>query len=84
VSVCTRAYVDGAVTVRLAARLTDAQKNGCNINSRHVIQSPGRRIAVVTSENERLFEIAVPADTARLTVSVDDARSPSMVCIEAT
>jgi hypothetical protein len=83
VSVSTRAYVDGNVTVRLADQLTSAEKHGCDVVFHHTIQSPSRRVAVFTSEFAKLLDIDVMGDMVRLTVSVDDAQSPSVVCIEA-
>jgi hypothetical protein len=83
VSVCTQADVDGDVTVRLANRLSASEKEGCQTVFTHSIRAPGHRVAVVTSEMQKILEVEVQGDQAQLTIAVDDPRWPTVVCIEA-
>jgi hypothetical protein len=79
VSVGTRADVDGETEVLVEiAPVVPANLQLIFIG---VIAIPGRRVAVVTSQLEHVLEIDVVADTAAISIWVDDLRSPARVII---
>jgi hypothetical protein len=47
------------------------------------IETPGKRLALVTSQNERVLEIDVTGPVTRVTISVDDPRAPGLVHVVA-
>ena len=81
VSVSTRADVDGDVTVRLGVTLLECGQGECNTVVEHCIDTPGRSVGVFTSENKMILMMEVRCETARLTIAVDDAESPALICI---
>lgn len=79
VSVGTQADVDGDTEVSLDTTPTipaDLQRAFVG-----AIATPGRRLAVVTSQFERVLEIEVPDDSAEISIWVDDLRNPAHVAI---
>jgi hypothetical protein len=83
VSVRTISDVDSYITVSLTpAPTTDAAANGIEVFL-GMIDSPSRRVAVVTSHNERLLAIDVGNRTASIRVLVNEEDHPSRIWIEA-
>jgi hypothetical protein len=79
VSVGTQADVDGDTEVSLhAASAIPADLQRAFVGA---IATPGRRLAVVTSQLERVLDIEVPDKTAELSIWVDDLRNPAQVAI---
>lgn len=81
VSVRTIADVDGDVTVTLAETLP-LEVNGVEVFG-GAIAAPSRRVAVVTSHNEKLLETEVQGERATVRIVVDDEAHPSRIWIEA-
>jgi hypothetical protein len=46
-----------------------------------VIATPSKRVAVVTSQFERVLEIDAPDETASISIWVDDLRNPAQVTV---
>lgn len=83
VSVNTQAGVDGDVTVRLANALRPSDKEGCTLVFKGQVSAPSRRVAVVTSELDKVLEVEISGQVAEVTIAVDDARGAGVVCVEA-
>lgn len=81
VSIAALAEVDGPTTVRLGTPLSESERLGCVELFEGVVQTPGNRLAIVTSHLERLLEVQVAAATARIAVYADDPRSAGMICV---
>jgi len=79
VSVGTQADVDGDTEISLETTATTPA--GLQLVFRGVITTPGRKIAVATSEHERVLDVDVHADSAEISVWVDDRRNPGRVAI---
>ena len=83
VSIRTIADVDGNVTVTLTSALpAGAREDGLEVFQGR-IDSPSGRVAVVTSENEKLLELEVANQKANIRVVVDEEPSPSRIWVEA-
>jgi hypothetical protein len=79
VLVGTQAEVDGDVTFRLGAvRAADVDARLTQVFAGSV-ETPGRKLAIVTSHNERVLEADVPGSVTRVLVSVDDTVWPATV-----
>lgn len=81
VSVATIADVDGEVTVRLCAPVDDV---ACEVSVQvfdGLVETPGHVLAIVTSEFDRVLEIATSSAVTRIAVRVDDAQSPTEVSV---
>jgi hypothetical protein len=79
VSVGTQADVDGHTEVSLEAALiapTDLHQVFLG-----AIAAPGRKVAVVTSQFQRVLEIDVLADVVEISVWADDLRNPARVAV---
>lgn len=83
ISIRTIPDVDGDVTVTLASALPPEVLDKNIEVFGGSIYVPGKKIAVVTSENEKLLEIAVASDHAKLRIFVDQKKYPSAIWIEA-
>lgn len=84
VSVGTQAEVDGAVTIKLSERLSDSEKRSYKIVFNGAIETPSKKLAIVTSEIEKILEMDVKNTKARVVISVDDLKFPSVVLVEVT
>lgn len=51
---------------------------------RGVIETPGRKIAVVTAELQKIVEIGVQDEMAEVTILVNDIRFRSVVLVKAS
>ncbi len=72
--------VDGEVTVRL----TSAIPSAVGAEAHEVFAgSSSRRVAVVTSENEKLLEADLASTIAQVRVMVDDSEFPADIWVEA-
>ena len=75
--------VDGEVTVRL----TSAVPSAVGVEAHEVfagsLSAPSRRVAVVTSENEKLLEADLASTIAQVRVMVDDSEFPADIWVEA-
>jgi hypothetical protein len=83
VSIGTRAYVDGDVTVRLGNTPSASDRRRGGIVFEHSIETPGRKVAVFTAELQKLLEAKVSGHRTKLVIRVDDPTLPSLICIEA-
>lgn len=81
VSVATAAEVDGEVSLHLGQPLSDSEKSGCAQIFRGSIETPGRKLAIVTSGFERVLETDVSAFVTRVTISTDAPSSPGVICV---
>jgi hypothetical protein len=82
VSVRTVADVDGDVTVHIARRLSGISAKGNQVFAGK-IQTPSRKVAVVTAENQVLVEASVREPVAQIRVVVDDVEHPTTIWVEA-
>lgn len=82
VSIATIADVDGEVTVRLCASLDDGECSTLVQVFDGLVETPGHVLAVVTSEFERVLEVATTSVVTRLTIRVDDEQSPVEVYVD--
>jgi hypothetical protein len=82
VSIVTRAAVDGEVTLRLEKGPLPACDPRCETVREHSIITPSHKVAVVTSNFERILETAVEGTKAQLMIAVDDPRAPTLISIE--
>ena len=79
VSVGTQADVDGEVEISMS--LSGVVPIDLNkVLSRNILV-PGGKIAVVTSEFQKVLELDVPAGSAYVSIWVDDLRNPARVFI---
>lgn len=82
VSIATIVDVDGDVIVGLCAPLDDVTFSTPVQVFAGSVETPRRVLAVVTSEFDRVLEIATPSTATRIIVKVDDVQSPTKVSIE--
>ncbi|AOT07694.1 hypothetical protein [Pseudoalteromonas luteoviolacea] len=82
VSIGTQLDVDGDVTIKLSNQRDDLDKNSCERVFDGVICTPGKKLAVSTSEDEAILQVDVKGDKAKVSVWVDDSSFPSLVLIE--
>ena len=83
ISVGTRAYVDGDTTVKLFKSSADV-----DVFPRHrlfdgFIDTPNRKIAVITSELDVILEIVVQNEIAKIGIWTDDLHNPGTLLITA-
>ena len=83
VSVGTQADVDGEVTLKLVDRLPENHKNTYKKVFDGCINTPGKRLAISTSEEEGILEIEVQDRKAQVSIWVDDVSYPGVVLVEA-
>lgn len=83
VSIRTIADVDGQVTIMLEPRLPNEAKSGVEV-FQGTVETPSKRVAVVTPENKKLLEISLQETRARLRVVVDEEENPSKVWVAVT
>lgn len=80
VSIRTISDVDGDVTVWLGNLMPIEAADGVEV-FHGTVRSPNRKVAVVTSENQKLLEVPVQSNRADVVVRVDDAAFPSRIWI---
>lgn len=79
ISVGTQADVDGDTDVSLETDLVaPAHLQQVFLGA---IATPGGKVAVVTSQFQRVLEIDVPGDAVEISIWVDDLRNPAYVTI---
>ena len=83
VSVGTQADVDGEVTLRLSNQLAEADKDSYKKAFDGSIDTPGKKLAISTSEDDGILEIHVKDKKTQVSVWVDDLDYPSVVLVEA-
>jgi len=76
VSVATQAAVDGPVHVELTSAQDDRSLRRV---FRGAVLTPGSKLAVVTSQFERLLEAETTSQDVHLTILVDDPKIPGEV-----
>jgi hypothetical protein len=79
--VATLADVDGEVTFRLGKQESNSEKPELAQVFDGSIETPGRKLAIVTAQFESVLQTEVPASVTHVTISVDDTHSPSVVCV---
>ena len=82
ISIVTLADVDGDATFYLAQPLTAAEKSGYMEVYDGSLDTPGRKLAIVTSQLDVILESTVPGHITRVRVSVNEADAPSVIYVE--
>lgn len=82
IAVNTQAAVDGDVTVRLGRETPAAQKEGGQMVFRGNINTPGMKLAVVTSERETILDTKAPGGRTTVAISVDDPSGARVIVVE--
>ena len=84
ISVGTQADVDvdGDVTIRLSSQIDDPDKNSCEQVFDGLISTPGKKLAVSTSEDDAILQVDVKGEKTQVFVWVDDSDFPGLVLIE--
>lgn len=70
-------------TVKLSNKLSAIDKDSCEKVFEGIIETPGKKVSVVTSELDKVLEIDVQDQKTQVFVWVDDLNSPSIVAVEA-
>lgn len=83
ISIGTQAYVDGDVTIRLLNQIDDSDKQSCEQVFDGYISTPGKKLAVSTSEGNAILQLEVKGEKTQVSAWVDDSDFPSLVLIEA-
>lgn len=83
VSIFTMIDVEGEVFVELANKITDSKKENLLHAFEGVIETPGRKVAMSTSDGDTLMEVDVPETSAKLSIWVDHPKWPVVVLVEA-
>ena len=83
VSIGTQAEVDGEVTVKLSDKFSESEKDSCEVVFNGFIVTPGKKIAIVTSELDKVLEMDVRDRKTHVKIWVDDLNYPSVVLVEA-
>jgi hypothetical protein len=81
VSVGTQAEVDGETTVTLGSRNEALDLSGFEKVFEGKVETPGRRLAVVTSERHTILEAEVGGTESKIAVWADDGRSPGHIIV---
>ena len=82
-SVGTQADVDGEVLVQLQNQLSSTDTGICQQAFKGYIETPSNKIAVVTSECDKVLEKDVKGTKTEVCIWVDDLDFPSTVLVEA-
>ena len=82
ISVGTQADVDGDVTIRLSSQIDDSDKKSCEQVFDGLISTPGKKLAVSTSEDDAILQVDVKGEKTQVFVWVDDSDFPGLVLIE--
>jgi hypothetical protein len=83
ISIKAVSEVDGEVTVHLTDVIPGAVEGQRHEVFVGLIPAPGKKIAVVTSENDKLAELDVASVRPRVRVLVDDPMFPADIWVEA-
>jgi hypothetical protein len=83
ISVDTQADVDGEVTIKLSNNIDKSDKELCEKVFEGVIDTPGKKLAVSTSEDDRVLEVDVKTNKSQVSVWVDNLDFPGIVLVEA-
>jgi hypothetical protein len=83
ISIRSASEVDGEVIVNLTEAIPTAVASAGHEVFVGSIAAPSKRVAVVTAENEKLVEAAVPTTTAKIRVVVDDPEHAMTIWVEA-
>lgn len=81
ISVGTQAYVDGDTSVTLGRRSEGIDLTGLSRVFEGRIATPGRKIAIVTSESQSILEQNLDSTEAEVSIWTDDAKNPSRVTV---
>lgn len=76
ISVATLPEVDGEVAIRIG---DDPASPELEEVFAGVVETPGRRLAVLTSDGRVVLETAVSEDVSRMMIAVDDPRAPGIL-----
>jgi len=79
ISVATLPDADGAVTLRLGVGSVDRSDPALKPVFDGALETPGGRVAIVTSDSRPVLEQAVNGPTTGLTIAVDDTNSPGVI-----
>ena len=83
ISIGTQADVDGDVTIKLSSQIDDSDKEHCEQVFDGFVRTPGKKLAVSTSEDDAVLQVDVKEEKIQVFVWVDDSDFPSLVLIEA-
>jgi hypothetical protein len=83
ITIGTQACVDGDVTIRLSGHVSELEKQSCEQVFAGNISTPGKKLAVSTSEDDAILQIDVKGEKTQVFAWVDDSDFPSLVLIEA-
>jgi len=83
VSIGTQADVDGEVLVKLQNPVSSPEKGKYQLVFQGTIDTPGKKIAVVTAEFDKVLEKDVRGRKTDTSIWVDDLNHPSMILVEA-
>lgn len=83
VSIGTQTDVDGDVTIRLSNQIDASDKKSCKQVFDGFVSTPGKKLAISTSEDEAILQTDVKEEKTQVFVWVDDSGFPSMVLVEA-
>lgn len=74
--------VDGEVTVTLTDAIPPRLSSKAHVVFVGSVPAPSKKVAVVTSENEKLVEADVTSSTAQVRVLVDEPAFPTKIWVE--
>ncbi|TQV80786.1 hypothetical protein [Denitrobaculum tricleocarpae] len=83
VSIFCMIDMEGEVFVELANEIAGSKKENLQQVFEGVIEAPGRKIGMSTSDGDVLMEVDVAETEARLSVWVDHPKWPTTVLVEA-
>jgi len=81
ISVGTQPDVDGDTSVTLGRRSERVDLTGLSRVFEGSIQTPGRKIAIVTSESQSVLEQNIDSTESEVSIWADDAKNPSRVTV---
>lgn len=81
ISIGIQADVDGETRVKLAVRISDADRNRLRSVFKGELATPGKKVAVVTAEFEGVIEQGVKANHSSVEVWVDDVGNPGEILV---
>jgi hypothetical protein len=82
VSVATRSEVDGDVTIILGTELPSIKDSELAEIFSGVITTPSSKIAVVTSELEKIVEIDVEHSKTKISILAEDSQHPRVIVVK--
>jgi hypothetical protein len=81
ISVGTQPDVDGETTVTLGRHSEGVDLTGLSRVFEGRIETPGRKLAIVTSESQSILERDLGSTEAEVSIWVDDAKNPGRVTV---